>query len=172
MKSVYDILKDHRVKIEKERREKTLYDDCETYVFKKWKKELKEYNEKHNTDIIFCYEKTDNKRYAVNRGKHTMEWQKENWKEKKKEYEKKNIPALLYKGNEGLLGRIRKMKWREEEKEIEIEFEYEKVVEKIIVEKRSLKDLPEKITLNGEKCDMEEIEMELMKNHFEIFEIM
>lgn len=171
MKSVYDILKDHSVKIEKEIREKTLYDDCDTYVIKKWKKELKEYNEKYNTDVIFCYEKTDNKRYAVNRGKHTMEWQRENWKEKKKEYEKKNIPVLLYKGNEGLLGRIRKMKWREEEKEREIEFEYEKVVEKIIVERRNLKDIPEKITLNGEKCDMKEIEMELMVNNFEIYEI-
>lgn len=172
MKSVNDIIEKHKKDITREKNKRYINEDRETYETRKWREELKEYNKKNKTDVKFCYEKTENKRYAVNRGIHTMEFQKEFWKQEKKKCEKKNIPILLYKNGVGILGIARKIRWNKDEKEIRIEFEYEKVKENVNVEKRNLYDLEEKMVINEKEYKIKDIEILLMKNHFEIYEIM
>lgn len=171
MKNIEELFKRYQVKVEKEQRYKNLYEDRDAYEMKKWRKELKNYNMKNKTDVKFCYEKSENHRYAVNRGIHTMEFQKEFWDEKNKIYEKCNTPILLYGGNESLLGIARKIKWEEGSEIKKIDFRYGKIKEEILGRKKNLYDLPEKIKIDGMEYELKDIEMLIAKNHLEIYQI-
>lgn len=171
VKCITHIIEKNENSIRKERNRKHINENSDSYERRKWCEELKAYNKENKTDVKNVYETSEQKRYAVNRGIHTMEFQKEFWKEKKKKFEKKHIPILLFKNGKGILGIARKINWYENEEEKKIEFEYEKIVVNVKAKRKLLEDLLEKIEVNEKEYKTNEIIKILFDNKFEMYEI-
>ena len=133
-------------KYERYKQKKHLNEKREDYERRKWKKRNDEYNRKNKKNTIFCYETSENKRYSINRGIHTIEYARQFMQDGKVEPEKveKNKIILIYgKYNgkyQGILKLATKVKKLEMPEKMEIEgTEYKASdMKKILIEKNAM----------------------------------
>lgn len=166
-----------RVKVETHEREKInkaihenemrkhLYETHENYENRK----MREYCKTHKITNTHGNRKVNY--YAVNRGIHTIEWQRENWKEPAKEnrIEMKNKIVLIYENEMGIVELARTIKQLNEN---EYEIELQKLRNKIIIGKRKNElNLPDKIMIDKEIYTAKELWKMLIENKVEVFEL-
>lgn len=108
--------------------------------------------------------------YAVNRGIHTIEWNREHIRDGKSEprNEMKNKIVLIYGGEKGIVELARTVK---QINDTEYEIKLQKINETIIGQRKNELHLPDKITIDREIYKTLELRKMLIENKVEVFEI-
>lgn len=156
------------------KQKKHLYETRESYERRKWKKRNDEYNRENKKNTIFCYETSENKRYAINRGIHTIEYNRQYLREKKfvtDTTEKNKIVLIFGKKNDeykGILKIATRVKKLEDRK---YEIKLREITDTFIAEKKSTLEIPEIIEIEGMKYDASEIRKILIAKNVDVFEM-
>lgn len=161
-------------KYERIRNKKHLHEKHEAYERRKWKKNLEEYNRANRKNVEFCYETSENKRYSVHRGVHTIEYIREYMQEPKKIQDiiEKNKIILVFgkdkekcKGILKLATRVKKLENRE------YSIKIREIPEEFVAKKKSTLEIPEVIEIEGNEYFANDIRKILIEKNAMVFEM-
>ena len=159
---------------ERYKQKQHLNEKRESYERRKWKKRNDEYNRENKKNTIFCYETSENKRYSINRGIHTIEYNRQFLREIEivPDATEKNKIVLIfgkkdgeYKGILKIATKVKKLENREyaiKIREIKDEF--------IATEKTTL-EMPEKMEIEGTEYKASDMKKILIEKNAMIFEM-
>lgn len=161
-------------KYERYKQKKHLNEKREDYERRKWKKRNDEYNRENKKNTIFCYETSENKRYSINRGIHTIEYARQFMQDGKVEPEKveKNKIILIYgKYNgkyQGILKLATKVKKLENR---EYAIKIREIKDEFVATEKTTLEMPEKMEIEGIEYKASDMKKILIEKNAMIFEM-
>ena len=159
---------------ERYKQKQHLNEKRDSYERRKWKKRNDEYNRENKKNTIFCYETSENKRYSINRGIHTIEYNRQFLREIEivPDTTEKNKIVLIFGKKDGEYKGILKIATRIEKLENrEYEIKLEKITDPFVATIKTTLEIPEIIEIEGEKYKASDIKRIIIEKDVKIFEM-